>query len=377
MLDKKQLLRILMVTPRYHPYVGGIETHVLEVTRRLVGPTVAVTVLTTDPSGKLSANETVDGVEILRVRAWPAHRDYYFAPHLPRVMAEQRWDILHCQGCHTLVPPLAMITARRLGLPYVVTFHSGGSSSRIRGVLRPAQWQALRPLLSQAKELIAPSVWEAEYFQRRLLLPMERFSVIPNGAWQIASVMNTWPSTSDEKLILSVGRLERYKGHQRVIAAMPHVLAQVPHARLRIIGSGPYERTLRRRVSQLGLEEKVEIAAIPPGDDIGMAGLLLRADVVTLLSEHEAQGLAVMDALALRRPVVVAETTALQEFVAKGYALGVPLGAPANVVAAAILRQLDMPLMPLDIELPTWDNCAASLLALYRRATCGTVDVSS
>ena len=92
----------------------------------------------------------------------------------------------------------------------------------------------------------------------------------------------------------------------------------------------------------------------------------MRADVVALLSEHEAQGLAALDALALRRPVVVAETTALKEFVDKGYALCVPLGSASRVVASTIVRQLDEPLMPLDIKIPTWDNCAANLLSIYR-----------
>ena len=39
-------LRLLMVTPRYFPYVGGVETHVYEVARRLADVGVEVTVLT-------------------------------------------------------------------------------------------------------------------------------------------------------------------------------------------------------------------------------------------------------------------------------------------------------------------------------------------
>ncbi|MBE3558221.1 MAG: hypothetical protein IMW89_03230 [Ktedonobacteraceae bacterium] len=40
-------LRLLMVTPRYFPYMGGIETHVYEVGRRLAAAGVHVTLLTT------------------------------------------------------------------------------------------------------------------------------------------------------------------------------------------------------------------------------------------------------------------------------------------------------------------------------------------
>jgi glycosyltransferase involved in cell wall biosynthesis len=44
---------------------------------------------------------------------------------------------------------------------------------------------------------------------------------------------------------VSCGRLERYKGHHRVIEALPLVQQTVPDATLHILGSGPYEKELR------------------------------------------------------------------------------------------------------------------------------------
>src|SRR5690606_38221328 len=128
---------------------------------------------------------------------------------------------------------------------------------------------------------------------------------------------------SDCPLILSVGRLEAYKGHQRVIAALPHVLEAVPTAQVRIAGTGPYEHELRRLAERLGVTPRVEIAAVPAGDRGAMAGLLQRASVVTLLSEYEAQAIAVTEAVALGRPVVVAYAAGLMEFADRGLARGV------------------------------------------------------
>jgi len=42
-------------------------------------------------------------------------------------------------------------------------------------------------------------------------------------------------------LIVSGGRLERYKGHHRAIAALPELIRRVPDARLYVVGTGPYE----------------------------------------------------------------------------------------------------------------------------------------
>src|SRR6476661_6289660 len=102
-------LHVLMVCPRYLPDVGGTETHVHEVTRRLSAlPGFEITVLATDRSRR----QVVDGITVLRVPAWPRRRDYYFAPQIGAVIRQRRWDLVHCQGIHTPVPLLAMISAR-------------------------------------------------------------------------------------------------------------------------------------------------------------------------------------------------------------------------------------------------------------------------
>src|SRR5689334_12261639 len=79
-------LRLLMVTPRYFPLMGGVENHVYEVARRLAQADVDITVLTTDTTGALPLHEELEGVKVQRVPAWPAQRDYYLAPDIYRVI---------------------------------------------------------------------------------------------------------------------------------------------------------------------------------------------------------------------------------------------------------------------------------------------------
>lgn len=366
MLNESGSLSVLMVAARFFPYIGGTETHLYEVGRRLALAGVRVTVLSTDVSGRLPATEQIEGMQIRRVRAWPANKDYYFAPDIYRVITRERWDLVHCHSYHNLVAPVAMFSAMRAKIPYLLTFHSGGDVSRLRKALRGLQWKVLRPLLLQAEKLIAVSEFEARFFRERLRLPTERFVTIPNGA-HLPEV--TGPAGGEERdgtLIISIGRLEGYKGHQRVIAALPRVLEQIPNARLRIVGTGPYEPTLHRIARKLGVAERVEIGAIPPENRNGMASLIARADLVTLLSEYESQGIAVLEALALERPVLVAGTSALQEFADRGLARAVSLNGTPELVAAAIVNQLRQPLKAVSVELPTWDDCATSLLSLYQ-----------
>ena len=105
-------LRILMVTPRYLPEMGGIETHVREVGSRLAAHH-SVQVLTTDRSRTLPPHETQAGMRIRRVAAWPRRADYYLAPGIWREIMRSDCDVIHIQGYHTLVAPLAMLAAVR------------------------------------------------------------------------------------------------------------------------------------------------------------------------------------------------------------------------------------------------------------------------
>jgi glycosyltransferase involved in cell wall biosynthesis len=97
-----------------------------------------------------------------------------------------------------------------------------------------------------------------------------------------------------------------------------------------------------------------------------MAELLSRASLIVLFSEYEAHPVAVMEALSLKRPVLVANTSGLHELAVRGLVQAVPLDSTPDQLAQAMIQQLDQPLIPENIHLPTWEECAASLLAVYQ-----------
>ncbi len=357
-------LKLLMTTARFFPYMGGTESHVYEVGRRLAQAGVNLTVLTTDGAGTLARTEECEGVRIQRRRAWPAHGDYYFSPGIYRTIVAGGWDIVHCQGVHTLVAPLAMLAARQAKIPYVVTFHTGGHSSGWRNALRGIQWRALRPLLVGAERLIAVSKFEAEFFQKGLGLRQDRFVIIPNGS-QLPIPSGGNPRHGSDKLIVSVGRLERYKGHQHIITALPKILEHCPEVRVVVVGAGPYERELKRIAANSGVADRVEIRAIPANHREEMASMIMQADLMVLFSEYEAHPVAVMEALALGRPVLVTATAGLAELAERRLVRSIPLHSKPDEVASAVLAQLRNPMIPEPVQLPTWEHCTSSLLSVY------------
>ncbi len=358
-------LRLLMVTPRYLPEIGGVEHHVHEVATRLAArEDVVVTVLTTDRDGTLPARERDGALEIVRVPARPRRLDWRFAPGIRTRIASGAWDVVHVQSYHTFVAPLAMATAARARIPYVMTFHAGGHSSRMRNRLRVRQRAMLRPLLARAAALVAVASFEIDAYSSELRLPRDRFVLIPNGV-ELPAVAPAAAEGGPHPLIASIGRLERYKGHHRVIGALPGVRAVEPGAHLWIAGAGPYERSLRRLASSLGVADAVEISAVPAADRATMARRLSAVDLVVLLSDYETHPIAALEALALGRPLLVASGSGLGELADRGLARAIDPGVGDDAVAAAIIDELRRPHERAALSLPTWDDCASDLHELY------------
>ena len=359
-------MHILHVSARYSPFVGGIETHIREVGTRMVERGHAVTVLTTDPKGVLPPVEGDRGMNIIRVKAWPTDRDYYFAPAVYSEIERGRYDIIHVQGYSTFVAPIAMLSALRHNLPYVLTFHSGGHSSGLRNAIRGIQRWVLAPIAAQANHLIGVSEFEADFFSRTMRIDRSKFSVIPNGA-ELPKPSDPLPAR-EPHLVLSIGRLEKYKGHHRAIEAFPRVLSRFPDARLRIIGSGPYEPELRALINSLGLHRIVTIESIPSAERQRLTDLLYSAGLVVLLSEYEAHPVSVMEAVSVGRPVLVADTSGLHELAVKGLCNAIPLTTPSVGVAAAIVAHLVTDTdshSPVGVNVINWDDCTAQLLMVY------------
>lgn len=368
--------RVLHVVQRYFPEMGGLETHVAEVTGGLeAAGEFDVTVLTTDRSGRLPRRDEVNGVPVLRRRSWPRHGDLYLAPGLPAPLVRGRWDLVHVQGVNTLAPPVGMLAAIACRTPFVLTFHSGGHSSPVRTAGRRAQYAALAPLLRRAARLIAVSRFERSLFMGVTGLPQDRFTIVPNGGRLPATPADVRPVSGR---IVTSGRLERYKGHHRVIEALPLVRRTVPEAHLVVLGSGPYESALLEAARRAGVSEHVEIRALAPADRGAMAAELARSSVMAAMSEYEAHPVGVMEAVTLGLPVVGADVAGIGDLVEDGLVDGVPVDAGAAELAAALVARLSVgavggaaPHSPRALELPTWETSVAATAQVYRDVLAG------
>jgi glycosyltransferase involved in cell wall biosynthesis len=110
-----------------------------------------------------------------------------------------------------------------------------------------------------------------------------------------------------------------------------------------------------------------------------MARLMSQASLVMLLSEYESQGIAALEAMALRRPVLVADTSALRELTVVGGVRTVPLDVSADALATAMVHAMreGQASVPTSATLPRWEDSAQRLLRVYSDVQTGIGGLSS
>jgi glycosyltransferase involved in cell wall biosynthesis len=120
-----------------------------------------------------------------------------------------------------------------------------------------------------------------------------------------------------EALVLgTVANLFARKGYDVMLRALPAILTSAPQVRYLIVGSGDaaYEKHLRALVGRLGLERHVQFAGFQPS----VYPCLGAMDIYVHPALMEGFGIAVLEAMAMRKPVVATTAGGLPELVQNG-----------------------------------------------------------
>jgi glycosyltransferase involved in cell wall biosynthesis len=180
--------------------------------------------------------------------------------------------------------------ARRTGLPIVRTEHS------TRVFDHPACWPFSRWSLQRCARSVCVSSAVRSAAAARAPWALPRLDVIRNGV-DLTRFSPSPPPRADAPLSLAlVGRLEPRKGVDLALRA----LARFPGVRLEIAGDGPSRSELMRLARALGLGDRVAFHGRL--DDV--RGVIRRAHAVVCSSRSEGLGLALLEAMAMARPVL-------------------------------------------------------------------------
>lgn len=173
-----------------------------------------------------------------------------------------------------------------------------------------------------------------------------------------------------EKIILSVGSLNYRKGFDRIIKALPLLLAEQPDWKIYIIGSegpdGDYRKQLVRMIGDLGLQGKVSFQGA-----LGNAELVFwynAADLFCLASRGEGSPNVLSEALACGCPSVATSVGSVVEILDQEF-LGCRVDNTSSSVKAGlqkgIKKKWDRERIFSYMQSFSWDWCANNLLKIY------------
>jgi len=131
-----------------------------------------------------------------------------------------------------------------------------------------------------------------------------------------------------------VGRLEKVKGHRYLIEAVSLIIRDIPHFKLFIIGYGDEIDDLKKCVKNNNVRSHVFFL----GHREDVADILSCIDCFYLPSLNEGFGIALLEAMVMKKPVIASEVGGIPEVVSKGETgIIIPPGDP-QAIAQATLR---------------------------------------
>ncbi len=312
---------IPVLTLRYYPALGGVETRALEVTIRLA-PSFSLKVVTSDlkmerPFQRLSEKEHLTeykGVPIVRLRGKKFLPVEGYGVRLKGLEAALSGsEMIHCHTYGAHQTDKAVKFAQKNGIPSILTTHLHPSTHSHHKMLR-SLYDGLvgKKTFQRCRHIITITEMEKEYIFRRFGIPKEKMTAIPNGI-NLGQFRDLGLEREDNSLLF-VGRLSPVKRLDMLLEALAQVKKTIPDVKLKIIGRDwGVKRRLVQHAKQLGIQDNIEFLEEVPFEKL--IEHYNRAKLFVLTSRYEAFGITIMEAIGCGTPGVVTSVGGTPEVV--------------------------------------------------------------
>lgn len=325
-------MKILQVCQDSYAETGGISTHVRNISERLA-QRHDVTVYATNYEPRLPRFELKNGVRVERFKCYAPSNAYFFSLEMLLRMREAEFDVVHAHGYHGF--PMHFAALAKCDKFVVTTHFHGVGHSTFRNCLIKMFKPLGKRTLTKADKIIAVSEYEKALMCKQFKLAEDKIVVIPNGV-NFSEFSGLRKRSHNFKSILYVGYLLDYKGAHYLVEVLPKLGDNVV---LEIVGTGPIKPYLERRAKELKVYDRVRFYENLPRRELLQK--YFDADVFVLLSRYEAYSLVVAEALTAGTPCIVANTSALSEWVDNESCFGIDFPVNLNKLAKLINNVLD------------------------------------
>ncbi|MBC8171403.1 MAG: glycosyltransferase [Anaerolineae bacterium] len=280
------------------------------------------------------------GVKIQRITT-KGLKDPLVFPRLISLMRSEKPDVVHTH----------LSKSDFLGLPAALI---AGVPARISTIHNVDQWRQNRLfsfIMRQWERVvhhhIAVSSKVRDYVLEYSHYPASKITTIDNGVdtdqfnpTKITPVSKAeWNIPADAPVIGMVARLEASKAHHLLLDAAALVVKAMPKVRFLIVGEGPLRPDLEAQREQLGLQQNVIFAGLRRD----VPNIMAMLDIVTFSSKWEGLPVAMLEGMAMARPIVSTSVGGIPDVITSGKnGLLAPSG-DAHALAEGYLKVLNDP----------------------------------
>lgn len=334
-----EIIKILYVN--YSLDTGGIETLILELSRRIDKTRFSPAVCVFADNGRLHDEFAKSGIPVFVLRKAQG-TDFFLPLRLAGLIKKEKFNLVHThnQAAWFYGAPAARIAGAKI----IHTNHTTADYHNYHA----RRWHLIEWMLSlvtQRITTVAKSV--ADYMIQREGISPAKIEVVYNGVKTELYEPDVDSSKKRKELALTVNnfvignvaRLVSNKDHQTLINAFKIIAERIPEARLVIAGDGPLKNELQDLAKGLGLQDKIKLL----GNRRDVPELLKTFDIFALSSLREGFPVVLLEAMAAGRPVVSSDVDGNAELIINDETgLIVPPGQP-QVMAEAIEKLFKNP----------------------------------
>jgi phosphatidylinositol alpha-1,6-mannosyltransferase len=346
-------MRILLLSQVFPPQTGGSGRWLWELYRRLVSVDVRVV------AGAYPGDQAFDaagGVPTERIRLrfdhWGISRPRAAMQYaeafaaLSRILRQGPSDVIHCGKC---LPEglLALAASKVWGTRYWCYAH--GEELTLARTSR--ELRALtRLVLRHAEKIVVNSGFTRSLVIAEWGVAEERVILMHPGV-DTSRFTPALPDTSvredlgwtQRTVILTVGALQKRKGQDTTIRALPRILKICPDILYAIVGEGWERQDLERLAQVQGVGDHVRFYGVPTDEDL--VKYYQQCDLFVLANRQvgwdvEGFGIVLLEAQACGKPVIAGDSGGTSDAVCRGVSGEIVDGAQPESVAAAIIGLL-------------------------------------
>ncbi|MFW6064520.1 MAG: glycosyltransferase family 4 protein [Candidatus Natronoplasma sp.] len=314
-------MKIAQLSPYFYPHLGGVESHVLELSKHLMDLGHEVFVVTTKLEGTRS-EEIIEGVPVKRVEPLTIFLSTPIVPGIREILSKEDYDILHSHSPPPLMSFFGVRSSKKKEVPFVLTYHCDLEIPHTFGPLIVNIYQRTfgTYTVSKSDNIIttttsygatSKAVWRQDADIIPNAVDEERFHPSNDGS-QIRKKLGL----EDEKLITYVGRIVYHKGLEYFVRAANFLKDE--NVQFLLVGTGDFRSELEDIIKRERLEDKVMFAGRVPNEDLPNYYAATDIFVLPSVSRLEAFGIVALEAMASSVPVIVSDIPGVRDVIVEG-----------------------------------------------------------